>query len=382
MPFPVTYLLDHLAPSETFIRREVEQLRRVNGAVFTRLLEGDTETLPFSLTSCPRSLRWRFFKAARQRVLQELLRSPVIACRILKRLPQVASLIKTVTESDSRLIHAHFAGITADLAAIAAQTLGRPWTCSVHAHDVFTCSPGLLNRRLRTAAGITACSQQAADAVAASGIPKEKITVIHHGLLLDDYPFRPMQTHGRVFFAGRLEPKKGLDTLIRACAQLLNRGVRFTCVIAGTGSCLDALKRLCEELKLAQNVDFIGWQSEEEIRARLTGSSALVLPSRRMRDGDRDGIPNILVEALALGTPVITTTACAASEVITDTVNGLLVPPDDPRALADALTKALLTPNLLIGIAQAGRLTAEEHFDGTVNIERIESFFKRAVSHP
>ena len=382
MPFPVTYLLDQLPPSETFIRREMEQLRNCGWPVFAQFLKGDAAALTFSLTSCPKGLRWRFFKAASARVLHEFPRSPGTACRILKRLPQVAALIQAMIASDSRLIHAHFAGITADLAAIAARTLGRRWSCSVHAHDVFTCPTGLLSRRLQTAADIAACSQQASEAVMAAGIPAAKVTVIHHGLPLDDYPFGAVRPDGVIFSAGRLEPKKGLDTLLRSCALLLKRGVRFTCIIAGDGSCRDALAKLVGELGLAQNVLFTGWQSQEETRSRLREASVFALPSRRMRDGDRDGIPNIMVEALALGTPVVTTTASAASEVIRDAVNGLLVPPDDPAELADALAKALSAKDFSLRIAKAGRLTAEEHFDGAKNIEQLEALFKRAVSHP
>ncbi len=380
MPFPVTYLIDQLSPSETFIRRELEQLRRRNWPVFTRLLKGGAGPLKYSLTSCPDGLRWRFFKAASARVIAELARDPGTALRLLKRLPQAAHLVRKASEGDSQLIHAHFAGITADLAAIAAHTLSLPWTCSVHAYDVFTCPPPLLHRRLHTAAGVTACSQQAADAVTAAGIPQEKVTVIHHGVSLNEFPFDPIQPDGVLFFAGRLEPKKGVDTLLKACALVVNRGTSFTCVIAGTGSCLDDLKKLSERLGLAQTVVFVGWQSQEETRSRLMDATALVLPSRRLRNGDRDGIPNIMVEALALGTPVITSTASAANEVITDAVNGLLVPPDDPAKLADVLAMALSTKELLLRLSKAGRKTAEETFDSSKNIEQIEAFIKRAVA--
>lgn len=382
MPFPVTYLMDQPSPSETFVRRELEQLGDKNWPVFTRFLKGGSEALTFSLRSCPPALSWRFFRAASDRLSQEFTRSPVTACRILKRLPQVAHLIRTLAESDSQLIHAHFAGITADLAAIAARTLDLPWSCSVHAHDVFTCPPKLLSRRLRTATGITACSQQAADAVTGAGIPRERVTVIHHGLPLDDYPFVPGRPDDRIFFAGRLEPKKGLDSLLHACALLMNRGRRLTCVIAGAGSCLEDLKQLTEKLGLSQSVDFVGWQSQAETRALLLGATLLALPSRRLNDGDRDGIPNILLEALALGTPVVTTSASAASEVIADSANGLLVPPDDPTGLANALDAALSAKDLLGRIAKAGRMTAEELFDGSKNIAQLEAFFRRAVSQP
>ena len=379
MPFPVTYLLDQLAPSETFIRRELEQLRRRNWPVFIRLLKGGEGSLKHSLRSCPEGFRWRFFKASCARVAEELFRSPGAAFRILKRLPQAADLAKKVVETDSQLIHAHFAGITADLASVAARTLGLPWTCSVHAHDVFTVSPYALCRRLRTATGVTACSRRAAKAVTDCGIPADKVVLIHHGLPLNDFPFDTIQPDEVIFTAGRLEPKKGIDTLILACSLLRDSGVRFTCVIAGSGHQLRELERLTEKLGLKKTVVFIGWQSQEETRSHIMNASVLALPSRRTGTGDSDGIANILVEALALGTPVVTTTASSASEVLTDAVNGLLVPPDDPDRLADALATALASKELRIRMSKAGRKTAEEVFDGSKNIRQLEAFFSQAV---
>ena len=382
MPFPVTYLLDQFAPSETFIRRELEQLRRRNWPVFERHLKGDADVLKFSLASCPDEFRWRFFKAACARVLKELPVAPTSACRIIRRLPQAAHLIKKTLDSDSRLIHAQFAGITADLASIAAQTLKLPWTCAVHAHDVFTESPRALYRRLGTAAGVVACSQQAADTVLTAGLPREKVSVSHHGLPLNDFSLDTIQPDEALFCACRLEEKKGLDTLLQACHLLLNRGMHFTCVIAGDGPCKDNLKALCAKLGLEHTVFFMGWQSQEETRSRIMDASVLVLPSRRLRNGDRDGIANILIEAMALGTTVVTTTASAASEVITDNVNGLLVPPDDPTALANTLGQALASKELRLRLAKAARLTVDESFDGSKNICQLELFFKQAAGLP
>lgn len=382
MPFPITYLLDQLAPSETFIRRELEQLRRLNWPVHTRLLSGEVDTLAFSLSRCPEKHRLRFARAAAKRLLEEIARSPATACRILKRLPQAADLVKNAAATDSRLIHAQFAGITADLASIAAHTLGLHWTCAVHAHDVFTAPAARLRRRLHTASGIVACSRQAASAVLAAGIPPEKVDVIRHGLPLDEFPFSAARPEGLIFTACRMEEKKGLDTLLHACACLVESGMPFTCVIAGNGPCLDSLKALCTRLKLEQHVRFAGWQTQEETRTRIRESTVLVLPSRRMADGDRDGIANVLLEAMALGTPVVTTTAGAAGEAVTDQVSGLLVPPDAPNALADALTAALTSKALAARLAQAARATVEAHFNVAENIRPLESFFTRAVGLP
>jgi glycosyltransferase involved in cell wall biosynthesis len=381
MNFPVTYLLDRRAPSETFIQREMDQLRRHNWPLHTHLLKGGPRPLIFSPAKCPPGCRWRFLKTACRRILEECARAPADGLRILGRLPQAAHLAKLFVESDSLLLHAHFAGITADLAAIVSQATGRPWTCSVHAHDVFTASPAQTYRRLRTAAGIAACSRQAAAAVTAAGIPPEKVSLIHHGIPLNDFTLDTIQPEGSAFFtACRLEPKKGLDTLLRACALLRDRRHPFTCVIAGDGPLRGPLKRLNTKLGLDGNVYFIGWQSQEETQSRIMDATALVLPSRRMKNGDRDGIANILLEAMALGTPVITTTAGAAAEVIDDRRNGLLVPPDDPAALAAALTAALASKENLSRLAKAARATVEEHFDASRTILLLEDFFRKCVT--
>jgi len=379
MSFPVTYLLDQLAPSETFIRRELEQLRRRNWPVFTRLLKGGIGPLKHSLKSCPEGFRLRFIKAACWRVSEEILRSPIAALRILKRLPQAAYLAKKTVDTESQLIHAHFAGITADLAAIVARTLGLPWTCSVHAHDVFMASPASLARRLHTAKRITACSQRAVQKLIDSGVPAERVVLIRHGLPINDFAFDIIQPDEVIFAAGRLEPKKGIDTLVRACAVLQTRKVPFTCVIAGSGSQMKALKKLTEKLELENSVYFIGWQSQEETRSHLMDASVLAVPSRCTLHGDSDGIPNILVEALALGTPVVTTTASAANEVVVDSVNGLLVQPDNPELLANALASLLASKELRIRLARSGRLTAEQFFDSSKNIQQLETFFTQAV---
>jgi len=379
MRFAVTYLMDQLAPSETFIQRELDQLRRRNWPIYTRLLKGGRSPLRFALFSCPEGFRIRFFKVAAARILAELPRSPLVALRILKRLPQSAFLIGKIVDTDTRLIHSQFSGITADLAGIAARTVGINWTCSVHAHDIYCIPAGVTRRRLRTAAGIAACSQQVADATAAAGIPAEQIKVIRHGLPLNDFRVNTIQPDEFIFTACRLTEKKGLDTLIRAYALLVERGVKIPCLIAGTGPDLIKLKKLCAALKISDRVLFKGWQSQEETRNHIRNAILTVLPSRRTRNGDRDGIANILVEALALGTPVITTTASAASEVITDGTNGILVEPDNHLALADAIEKTIRSKTLRTQFARAGRKTAESFFDGAANIHHLEELFASAV---
>ena len=367
--FPVTVLLDHDAPSETFIRREIDLLRQRGWTLHVRYLT------QLSFRSCPSSHRLRFMRVALGRILAMSLRSPLNALRILKRLPQAAALVHDFAETKSGLVWAQFAGITADLAGIAAATLKRPWLCSVHAHDVFTPSRGVLACRLRDAQRIVACSQAAADAVLACGVERERVEVIHHGIPEVAHGLPAAPSGNIIFSAGRLEPKKGFDVLLRACALLHARNVPFTCRIAGTGSQKDGLQKLAKHLGIGAKVMFVDWLAPEQVLDAIRDASVVALASRRMPDGDRDGIANIVLEALAVGTPVVTTTAGGVGEVIRDNINGRLVPPDDPEALACALADTLGCQDDRQRFAAAGRQTVAECFDPDANIRKLENCF-------
>jgi len=374
--FPITCLLDRPAPSETFIRRELEVLRQRGWPLAVLMLTGTPDALPFAWQPLPAADRRALLRTAGQHLREELPRSPMTALRLLRRLPQAAALLGSLRSgSSTRLLHAQFAGITADMAGLTALAAGLPWSCAVHARDVFAVPPSLLYRRLRRAAAVTACSQQAANAVTACGIPPEKVHVIHHGLPLEHFPFEPARGGHTLFTACRLETKKGIDTLLRACAILSRRGTRFTCVIAGSGPLERDLRTLAQQLPVDGMVTFTGWLAQEEIRSNLLTARAVVLPSRRTADGDRDGIANILLEAMALGTPVVTTGAGAAGEVIDNGRNGLLVPPDDPDALANALDGLLRDAESARAMSLAARETVESRFDAEKNIVALEAFF-------
>ena len=409
MPFPVTVLLDHDAPSETFIRREIALLRQRGWTLHVRYLThpkgtagagaaggaGTLELQNFRTLELQnfrtlelqnfrtlelqnfRTLELQNFRTsyvALGRFTGMLARSPLDALRLLKRLPQAAALARDLVATDSRLVWAQFAGITADIGAIAAATLNRPWLCSVHAHDVFTPSPKVLAFRLQHAQRVVACSQAAADAVRASGIAPERIEVIHHGVVSGQWSAASGQSGTPIIFsAGRLEPKKGFDVLLRACAVLHARGIPFSCRIAGKGSLDDELRRLAVELGIGAETVFVGWLSPGQVLDEIRTADAVALASRRLPDGDRDGIANVVLEALATGTPVVTTTAGAAAEAIRDNISGRLVPPDDPGALAAALAELLTAPAARQRLAMEGRRVIAESFDPIANIRKLEA---------
>lgn len=379
MPFALTYVLDRPDPSETFIRREIDRLRCQEWFVEVCYIHGKVNPLRYIWGRCPRELRGRFLAAAFGRVLRALPRSPRVAWRIFRHLPQAADLVSKVIDGRSLLIHAHFAGITADLAAVASDTTGIPWSCSVHAQDIFTVSEEEIFRCLEAANGVTACSRMAMQRVEEAGIPSSRIAMIHHGLHLTDFPFDTILPDGVFFTACRLEEKKGVDLLIKACALLKERGSHFVCMIAGEGPMGDSLRKLSKRLGIEDVVRFIGWQSQEETRSLLMDATILVLASKRTANGDCEGISNIILEAMALGTPILTTTAGAAPEIVEDSVNGWLVPPDDPLALADRMELALEAKDQLLVMAKNARKTAERLFDDHRNIRELGTFFQHIV---
>jgi glycosyltransferase involved in cell wall biosynthesis len=272
-------------------------------------------------------------------------------------------------------IFAHFAWTTADIAAAASQLSGRPWYCFVHAWDVFTRPAAELRRRMATATRVVACSQAAADACATAGIDRKRISIIHHAVSVESRNPKPENSHPLAAIAvGRLVEKKGFDTLVRAWPAVLRDVPGATLRIVGDGPCAASLRRLAREVCGRNDViDFSGALPEEETLRAIASADMLVLPSRRLSDGDRDGIANVILEAMALGVPVVTTDAGAAGEVIEDGVSGLLLPhPAAPDSLSAAVVRLAEDENLRTAIADNARAVIREKFSSDAYISAIE----------
>ena len=316
-------------PDETFIRREIEVLRR------------DCDVRVFGLG-------WRI-PALRDIFAMRAL-PPRSAIPLLPRLRTVCEIASFV--ADGGRIIAHFAWRTADVAAAASRLSGMQWECHVHAWDVFTRPPSEVRRRLESASSVVACSRMAAEAVASCGIPPERISVSMHPLPTDKIqarlrsPRRPSPHDPfRVVAVGRLVPKKGFDILLRAWSLLPSGGASL--VIVGDGPERGNLQRLANAPSVPPgSVVFRGSLSEDGTLDEIADADLFVLSSRRMPDGDRDGISNALREAMALGVRVVTTDAGAAPEVLPDSSSPgaggvVLHAPVTPEALAGAMAREM-----------------------------------------
>lgn len=210
---------------------------------------------------------------------------------------------------------------------------------------------------------------------------REKIHVIRFGLNLDE--FKPRKASGskklRLICIGGLVPKKGHRHLIKACEILRERGIDFELLIIGDGSLLKSLKSLVAYLKLEDRIIFTGGLPNDEVIPFFTPDAILVQPSVYAPDGERDGMPTVIVEAMAMGTPVISTYVSGIPEVVKNQHNGLLVLPEDYNVLADAIVELSSDDYLRRRVAEKGKQTARELFDSAKWIPKIESLLRSSL---
>jgi glycosyltransferase involved in cell wall biosynthesis len=308
----------------------------------------------------------------------------------LKEFLQAATISDALLQAgDVRHLHAHFCHGAATVAWLASLMTGLPFSFTAHAKDVYTGSlnpAGLLRRKMDAARFVVTCTEANREHLQKLG-SRTPVRCVYHGLnadfsrLLKERP-RAAQRNGhlRALAVGRLVRKKGFDTFVEACAVLRRRGVEFEALIVGeSGEHEEEIRRRITAHSLEQNIRLTGPMSQAELYEEYNRATSFCLPCRVLASGDRDGIPNVLVEAMACGTPVITTGISGIPEAIRDEFNGLLVPPDDPEALADALFRLKDDQALARRLSSAGQATVRESFDGDRAAAELAALFREAL---
>ena len=282
-----------------------------------------------------------------------------------------------------RHVHAHFASIPAKLALLVQRLTGISFSITTHAKDLFHNDPfgsPKLAERLCRARFVVANSRFSREYILARLKEAASIHTIYNGLDLDtfvpraDEPSEPM-----ILGVGRLVEKKGFDHLLSACALLKERGVRFTCELAGTGRQGEALKEQVRAGRLGGCVRFLGPLPQDKLMHHYERAMVFALPCVAGADGDRDILPNVVKEAMAVGVPVITTRLDGIDELIEDGRSGLLVEPGDATSLANKLELVLRNPGLRRTLAVQGRKVIEERFDRRVNFAQLKVLLLEAV---
>lgn len=304
---------------------------------------------------------------------------------------------RVLRDPDIRHLHAHFAHDTTTVTWLASMVTGLPFSFTAHAKDIYASrlNPrGLLRRKIWAAAFVVTCTE--ANRRHLEGIANG--TAVHrmyHGLN-DDFrrmlvpprsPEHPRPDNLRLLAVGRLVRKKGFDVFVEACGLLDQRGVPFEAVIVGEDDDVgdnfnvgDDLRKRIARLGLVDRVHMLGQLGQAELFDQYWDAGLLCLPCRVLEDGDRDGIPNVLVEAMSCGVPVVATPVSGIPELIANGTNGLLVRPDDPNALASAIQLLHTDRDLANRLSRAGLATVRKKFDGDALAHRLAALFERVVA--
>jgi glycosyltransferase involved in cell wall biosynthesis len=286
---------------------------------------------------------------------------------------------------EAEWLHAHFIHTPASVTAYASLLRGVPWTCSAHAKDIWTSPDWELAGKLASARWVVTCTRAGFEHLKALAGGNGRVHLSYHGLDLARFaPFdgkRPERNGSDaadpvlLVSVGRAVEKKGYDTLLRALA-LLPGDLSWRFEHIGGGERLDRLKALAEELGIAGRVAWKGALAQEEVLAHYRRADIFALACRIAADGDRDGLPNVLVEAASQKLTCVSTDVSGVPELLADGENGLVAPPDDPAALARALERAIRDPALRKRLGEAAEKRVRAHFDHMSSIRQLEALFE------
>ncbi len=294
-----------------------------------------------------------------------------------KAVSQAVALSARIVRHGVGHLHAHFADRPAAIARVAAALAGIGFSISGHAKDIYLEQPDRLARRLRAARFTVTCTGHNA-AHLRDLAPDAHIVRAFHGVDLAHLPEgrRADRDAPLILSVGRLRAKKGFDTLIDACGLLARSGQSFRCAIVGYGPEEAALRGRIVAAGLGDHVRLVGKLAHEEVVAQMRAARVFALPCRVVADGDRDGIPNVLLEAMAVEAPVVSTRVSGVPELIDDDENGLLVDPDNAEALAKAIGRVLTDGALARRLGEAGRRTVAKQFSLDGDIARLDDLLR------
>jgi len=269
-------------------------------------------------------------------------------------------------------VHAHFADRATVLAIVVSRLLNIPYSVTAHAYDIYR-SPAFLQDKITEAEFAVTCT--AYNKQHLERVTGQEVELIYHGL--DFEGVATSDSHSRsagaplILSVGRLQEKKGFPCLIRACALLRDHGIPFRCEIVGDGSDREQLTEHVRELQLEEFVSLCGALPHSEVLSKYAHASAFVLACKVADDGDRDGIPNVILEAMAHGLPVISTEISGIPEVLRHRDTGILVKPDCPANLYEGIAYVLANPEQASEIGDNARTFVRNEFDVRQNVGRL-----------
>jgi colanic acid/amylovoran biosynthesis glycosyltransferase len=313
--------------------------------------------------------------------------NPWTHARLLAVTPKALAAAWRLARFRADHIHAHFANHTADCAAIAGLVAGIPFSFTAHAYDIYSRAPRLRNDtlacKLSHAAFAVAVSAFGAERLRAVLPPQERVKVHTNYVGIPLQVFRPEPPPGKehgleLLSVARFVETKGLDTLLAACALLRDRGLPFRLRVFGDGPLGAALTAQVGALGLGDLVHLGGAIPQESVAAEMRACHVVVLPCRQDASGDMDGIPTVFMEAMATGRPVVSCPISGIPELVRDGETGLLVPPDDPGALAAALERLAHDDALRLRLGRQARALVERQHEQRANTRHLLELMREA----
>lgn len=391
--------------SESFIEREIVALRRAGRAPLlfalergdlavareeARAIAAEVRYVPAVLSARVLVAKMRYSLTRPIRTLSASLGYIVGGLADLDHFPgellrsaRAFALARALERAGIEHLHVHFGSFPASCAWIACRLTGIPYSLSVHAWDIY--AQGVhLRAKLADARRVVFCHRAALD-FARQRYPEvsaDHFELIHHGVDPGRFvvPERDGSPPLRVLAVGRLEVKKGFTRLVEAAEILARRGIDFQMDIIGAGPLAEVLARMIDQPGVRDRVRLLGRQPREKVIAAMARADVLAMPCLIARTGDRDGIPNVVLEAMASGLPIAGSEHAGLAEALAHEVHGLLSPMDDPAALAESLERFAREEGLAARLGAAGRRRVEQMFNLDANVQKLIGLFDRIES--
>lgn len=285
----------------------------------------------------------------------------------VKTFVQAGYLAYALLRSEHTHLHAHFANLPASVAELVSLMTGIPFSFTAHAKDIYLTPPEELRRKMGSATAVLTCTGYNLEYLRGLDSGQPAVHLAYHGVDVERFAEagrnrRESQGPPLILAIGRFCEKKGFYYLVEALGLLLGRGIDFRCEIVGYGELENALRDQIARLGLEGRVKLTGRLTQDQVIERYSRAALFALPCLVTDDGDRDGIPNVLLEAMAAGLPVVSTAVSGITELVEHGVNGLLAASRDAESLAGAVDRLVQSPTLRRQLGEAGRLTVARSF--------------------
>lgn len=312
----------------------------------------------------------RFMRTKKSATIKHLLQAGYLVCRLLP-----GNKIKH--------FHAHFAHSPTSVAMFSSELSGIPFSFTAHAKDIYTSDKRQLREKIELARFVITCTEYNKQYLKNLYHGQDhKIHRIYHGIDIELFfvkeLYRKPSTPYTILTVARIAPKKGLPTVYKALRHLCDRGIPIRHILIGDGDDRKEIMSLVKKLKLENVTRWLGTQPHEVVLDHYREADLFVLGCEVAPNGDRDGIPNVFLESMAMGVPVVATNISAIPEIIIDGKTGLLVPPGSPEKMADAMIRLLTRKNLRNRIIADARDIVIKEFDNKTLIDDLVTLIKSA----